>query len=110
MGKFLKFEKMITPIFIQIIFWISFVGVIISGVAMVGYGVISSSGSFIEIIIGISTLFLCPIIIRIYCEMLIVIFKIQESLIDIRELLSKQHQDGSHNAVNALQWYGHIVE
>jgi len=89
MGKYLKFEKMITPIFIQIIFWLSFLSSIIAGFFMIGYGIISSSGGFIEIITGLLCLFLGPIIVRIYCEMLIVVFKMQGALIDIRDSLAE---------------------
>jgi len=89
MGKFLKFEKMITPIFIQIFFWLGFIGSIISGFGMIGYGIISSSGGFIEVLIGLFSLFIGPIIIRVYCEMLIVLFKMQGALIDIRDSLDE---------------------
>lgn len=89
MGKFLKFEKMITPIFIQIIFWLCFLISIISSVALIGYGVISSSGGFREIMAGFIGLLIAPIIIRIYCEMLIVIFKMQGALTDIRDSLTE---------------------
>ncbi|WP_217587536.1 DUF4282 domain-containing protein [Lentibacillus saliphilus] len=93
MGKFLKFEKMITPIFIQIVFWVGFLGSIVGGLFMIGYGIISDSAGFIEIISGFLGMIIGPIIIRIYCEMLIVIFKMQGALIDIRDLLSDQAEE-----------------
>src|SRR5690625_7368857 len=87
MGKFLKFEKMITPIFIQIFFWLGFIGSIISGFGMIGYGIISSSGGFSGVLIGLFSLFIGPIIIRVYCERLIVLFKVQGAWIDIIDAL-----------------------
>ena len=92
MGKFFKFEKMVTPIIIQIIFWLGFLGSIVAGFFMIGFGIISSSGSFFNVLIGILSLFLGPIIIRIYCEMLIVVFKMQQSLMSIRDLLAEQNK------------------
>jgi len=92
MGKFFRFEKMVTPIIIQIIFWVGFLGSMVSGLFMIGFGIISSSGNFINVFIGIFSLFLGPIIIRIYCEMLIVVFKMQQSLMSIRDLLAEQNK------------------
>ncbi|WP_058306301.1 DUF4282 domain-containing protein [Gracilibacillus massiliensis] len=90
MSRFLKFDKMMTPIIIQIIFWVCLLGSIISGIFMIGYGIISSSGGALQIITGFVSLFLGPIIIRVYCEMLIVMFKVQGTLVDIRDILSNQ--------------------
>ena len=90
MGKFLKFEKMITPIIIQIIFWIGFIGSIIGGVGQIGFSFFVDSGKFLYVISGFLTIFIGPIILRIYCEMLIVVFKMQGALIDIRDSLHQQ--------------------
>src|SRR5699024_10942349 len=91
---FLKFEKMITPLFIQLIFWIGFVFSIIFGLFMIGYGIISDSGGIAQIGSGLFSLFLGPIILRVYCEMLIVIFKMQGALISIRDILKDQNTNG----------------
>lgn len=90
MGGFFSFDKMITPIFIKLFFILGILGSIISGVFMIGMGFISDQGGFIQIISGIILLFLGPIIVRIYCEMLIVFFKMQESLIQIRNFHQEQ--------------------
>lgn len=95
MGGFLKFEKMITPLFIQLIFWLGFIGSIIFGVFMIGYGIISESGGFAQIFMGLLTMFLGPIVLRVYCEMLIVIFKMQGALISIRDSLNGQNTNRS---------------
>lgn len=95
MGGFLKFEKMITPIFIQLIFWLGFIGSIIFGLFMIGYGIIAESGGFAQVFMGIFTMFLGPIVLRVYCEILIVIFKMQGALISIRDSLNGQGRGGS---------------
>lgn len=96
MGKFLKFEKMLTPIFIQLFFWIGFLGSVITGLIMLFTGIFS--GAFVQIMMGFSCLLFGPVFIRIYCEMLIVVFKIQGSLIDIRDLLDEdQDLEGEHD-------------
>jgi len=85
MGGFLKFEKMITPLFIQVIFWVGFLGSIIAGIAQIGFAFFMDDGMFFAILTGLATMFIGPIIIRIYCEMLIVVFKMQSALTDIRD-------------------------
>jgi len=84
-GRLIKFEKMITPIIIQIIFWIGFIGSIFAGLGLIAYGFISSSAGMLEVFTGFISLLLGPLIIRIYCEMLMVVFSMQRALIDIRD-------------------------
>lgn len=69
--SFMKFEKMITPSIIQGIFILS---VIVSLLAGIGFLI---GGS---IIFGLGIIVLGPLLSRIYCELIIVIFKIHESL------------------------------
>lgn len=90
--SFIKFEKMITPIFIQVLFWVGFIGSILTGLAFIAFGFMASSGGFFRIMSGILLMFIGPLAIRIYCEMLIVVFKMQGALTDIRDTL-KQSQD-----------------
>ena len=76
MNEFLKFQKMIAPIAIQILFWISIVvNVIFAFVTMFGT----------SFWLGLGILILGPIIIRLYFELLIVIFKIYETLKEIKD-------------------------
>lgn len=89
MGKFINFDKMIAPIFIKLLFWIGFIGAIIFGLGMIGFGIIAKDGNFLQVLGGIISLFLGPIIVRIYCEMFILFFKMQELLVHIRDELQK---------------------
>lgn len=89
MGKFLKFEKMITPVFIQVIFWVGFLGSLVGGIGQIGFGFFAEQGKMVMILSGLGMMFFGPIIIRIYCEMLIVVFKMQGALVDIRDELRK---------------------
>lgn len=73
---FSTFKFMITPIFIQIIFWIGVAGAVISGLIMMTAG-----GA--QVLIGFVFMILGPVGWRIYCELLIVIFKIHENLDEI---------------------------
>jgi len=61
---------MITPIFIQIIFWLGVLGCVIAGLGTMGQSVLQ----------GLATLILGPLVVRIYCELIIVVFKMNEAL------------------------------
>ena len=95
MGGFLRFEKMITPIFIQIMFWLGFIVSIFGGFGIIGYSIISSNGNFLMSLAGFAFIFIGPIALRIYCEMLIVVFKMQGALIAIRDSLEPTNNEST---------------
>lgn len=70
-ASFMKFEKMITPSIIQIIFIISVVISVLTGIVF-----LIGDNSFLGLVIIV----LGPLLSRINCELIIVIFKIHESL------------------------------
>jgi hypothetical protein len=73
MGDFLKFETMMTPFVIQLIFWIAVVILIIAGIIQIAQG---GNGIWT----GLATIILGPIAARIYCEIVIVFFRINDHL------------------------------
>jgi hypothetical protein len=74
MNEYLSFRKLITPVFIQGFFWVA--------VAANTLSALFDSNGFWE---GFFQLILGPFVIRIFCESLIVIFEINETLIQIRD-------------------------
>ena len=81
--KFMYFDEMLTPKIIQLVFWVLSVLVILAGlIAIIGS---FSYGGGLALLTGLLTMILGPIGIRIWCELMIVIFKIHESLQVIRE-------------------------
>jgi len=86
MGKFFKFERMITPFIIQVIFWVGFIIAIIGGIFMIISG-ITGDGGFGGVFIGLMIMLIGPIAIRIYCEILIIAFKMLGLLVDVRDRL-----------------------
>lgn len=83
-GGFFTFDKMITPSIIKIVFYLGIIASIISGLAMIFSGINAYYGGGVQVFTGILTIVFMPIVVRIYCELLIVIFKIHESLIEIK--------------------------
>ena len=77
MNEFLTFRKMITPIFIQVIFWIAAIGAFIAGLVMMFQGGVYLLFGFLYMILG-------PLVVRIYCELVILLFKVYEELQAIR--------------------------
>jgi hypothetical protein len=89
MNDYLNFRKMITPLIIQIIFWVGVAACLISGLIQIagGFGRYGNGGL---IFMGLLTIILGPIVIRIYCELIILLFRIYDTLVDLKGLLTKQ--------------------
>jgi hypothetical protein len=81
MGDFLSFRKMITPAVIQIFFWL---GVVICVIAALGIlsnsNTLAAASPLPPALSAILVLIIGPLIVRIYCELLMVLFRIYESL------------------------------
>ena len=89
MGDFLTFRRMITPIIIQIVFWIGIIGILVLGIVAIVDGVSGESDGG-EVIIGVLFLIIGPLIWRVFCEILILTFRIIETLADLRNILRKK--------------------
>jgi hypothetical protein len=83
MNDFLAFRKMITPTVIQVLFWIGAVlSVIMALFMLIGGAVKGEVGTAIA---GLLCIVLGPIMVRIYCELIIVTFRILDMLVDIKK-------------------------
>ncbi|MBP1971360.1 hypothetical protein J2Z83_003499 [Virgibacillus natechei] len=80
--EFISFNKMLTPTLIKIVFWLGVAISVLPGLLMM------FDGGF-SVIIGLILIAFGPLMVRIYCELLIVIFKIHESLNDMNQKLDK---------------------
>ena len=74
MADYLSFKKLITPVLIQILFWVA---VFINTIEA-----LFDSGGFWN---GLLELILGPILIRVFFEALIVVFEINNTLTEIRD-------------------------
>jgi hypothetical protein len=79
MQEYLHFKKMITPSVIQVLFWIAVVAVVISGLAEMDNSVLG----------GLAIVILGPLAVRVYAEMLMVLFQISNTLSEIKTELTK---------------------
>ncbi|MBT9141436.1 MAG: hypothetical protein DDT30_02028 [Dehalococcoidia bacterium] len=81
MQEFLSFRRMLTPVIIKVVFWIGVVVCVIMGLLMIIEGIdMWGWGGEGMVLSGILVLFLGPLAVRIYCEILIVIFRILDEL------------------------------
>lgn len=86
-GEFFAFRQMVTPIVIQVLFWLGIVVVVVVGVIMM-IGAFQFGAAFF--FGGLGYLILGPILVRIYCELLIIFFRMNDTLNDIRDDLRRR--------------------
>ncbi len=72
MQDFLTFKRMITPIIIQILFWIG------AGLYVI-YGLYTMTQGGMAIAFGLLMVIFGPIFVRIVCELVIIVFRIEEN-------------------------------
>jgi len=87
MEDFLNFKKMLTPLIIKILFWVGVVICVLAGIASMINGAQTQYGGGKAVFVGMLLVVLGPVIVRIYCELLIVIFSVNDTLTDIKNLM-----------------------
>lgn len=81
MGNLLEFKTMITPVIIKFIFFIGLIMLVLGGLIEIGSGSVGR---------GLGVMLIGPVMLRIYCEILIVIFSIHDRLGEIRDGLGNR--------------------
>lgn len=96
MEEFLSFRKMITPTIIRIIFWVGCGIAVLAGLVTLVTSFGRNSGGALQFLGGLLAIILGPIFVRIACEQIILFFRINETLSEIRsdlkELKSQPNQ------------------
>jgi hypothetical protein len=90
MEDYLKFRKMITPVIIQVIFWVGTVFAILTGLYQVFLGISADFQGGKQVLSGLLLLFLGPLGVRIFCELLIMLFRMKETMDEILVQLKKK--------------------
>ena len=76
---FLVFRRMVTPIIIQVIFWLLTAIVMIGGLVALIFGDVALDRAG-----GLFALILVPLFVRVFAEILIVVFRMNDALTEIR--------------------------
>ncbi|QJW93594.1 DUF4282 domain-containing protein [Frigoriglobus tundricola] len=84
-GDFLTFRLMVTPVVIQIVFWIGVLACLGFGISLIAAGLNTNDElrkkiSVYVIAFGVLVMIAGPVVVRIYCELLIIFFKIHDEL------------------------------
>ena len=79
MSDFFSFRRMITPVIIQVIFWIGLLAIVGASLALL----IAGDEAWTRVM-GIVYLIIGPILWRVWCEIMILLFRISETLTDIK--------------------------
>lgn len=102
---YLLFRGMLTPVVIQVLFWLGVVATVYLGVMMIyaalnppqvqmyGYGMRQPPARSMNtelLILGLVYAILGPIVVRVYCELIIVIFRILDALRDMTDVLDER--------------------
>jgi hypothetical protein len=91
MGDFMDFRKMVTPVIIQILFWVGVIISVIAGFILIGMGIKQDGNQ--TLLPGVLLVIFGPLVVRLYCEVLIVFFRINETLTEIKHLLEVRVTD-----------------
>jgi hypothetical protein len=75
---------MLTPVLIQVVFVLGSLAAIAAGLVAIGHGAAHHPSG--QVGAGIALVLLGPIVVRLYAELLIVVFRINDSLSDILSL------------------------
>lgn len=88
MSDFWAFRKMVTPIIIQIIFWVGVITCVIGGIILIAVGIKQPGDQ--SVLKGVLLVIFGPLAVRLYCEILIVFFRINETLTEIKHVLERR--------------------
>lgn len=89
LGDFWTFRTMIVPVLIQICFWIGLIACIVIGGITIknAYNEYHARWNEAQVMIGLAWVFLGPLVVRIYCEFIILFFRMNETLTEIKNRL-----------------------
>jgi hypothetical protein len=89
MRDFWAFRTMVTPVIIQLLFWIGAILCLIIGGIMIIMGA-TQGGPSDYLWKGVLLFLLGPLGVRVYCEILIVFFRINETLTEIKHAVERR--------------------
>ena len=99
---YLTFRRMVTPILIQVVFWAIAGAVLVAAVLGASFlpdlGGIGAGNDVAAFIIAIVVAIFILLAVRVYAEILIVAFKINDSLTDISNTLAEIKNQGARGA------------
>jgi hypothetical protein len=90
-GDFWAFRSMLTPIVMQVLFWIGVLLCVVYGGMLIAAAGSGYGGSTGLAVLGTATILIGPLLVRIYCECIIVLFRINSTLTEIKDNLDARN-------------------
>lgn len=95
MCNIFTFKKLISPAIFHVLFWLGSVFFIGIGALIITFGILSielyGHSAYLRIALGLMVVVLGPLLVRLFCELAIVVFKIYDLLFEIKETVSHYH-------------------
>jgi hypothetical protein len=88
MQQLLGFDKMVTPIIIRIVYFLGLLVVLVTAVATL------FSGGLRGVLTGLAILVVGAIMVRVYSELLILLFRIHDNLVSINQQMKDRNSSG----------------
>jgi len=84
MQDFIKFRRMITPYLVEVTFVIFTLLLVLAGAAELGVAALHSDKQLA--VVGFLTMFVAPVVLRLWLEVVVVFFRMNETLTDLRDV------------------------
>ena len=91
MGSYFSFERMITPSFVKVVYFLGFIALTAAGVALAVWAGMQLNDATIDrmlgwryVAYGVALVVVGNIIWRVFCELWVVLFGIHEELVSVR--------------------------
>jgi len=81
---------MVIPLIVEIVFWLGIAAAVVSAIMLM------YNDNWVQ---GVITLIIAPILVRMVCELLIVLFRINDTLTDIKETLMRREEQDKFQVV-----------
>jgi len=81
---------MITPAIIQVLFWVGAIMSVLAGLVTMATSFGRYGGGAVTFLGGLFMIILGPVVVRIYCESLILFFRMNETLTEIKNGLLRK--------------------
>ena len=95
MGSYFSFERMITPGFVKVVYFLGFIALTAAGVALAVWAGMQLNDATIDrflgwryVAVGVAAVLVGNIVWRVFCELWVVLFGIHEELVSVRHGLN----------------------
>ena len=85
----LMFRRMVAPWVIMVLFWLGVAGAVLIGLIILVMGMLGKGIGMAEALVGLISIPINILLVRLYCELMIVIFRMNETLTDIKNSLER---------------------